>query len=98
MITILFDLDGTLLPNDQEYFLKTYFKILSNKFVSHGYNPELFLKATSSGLNSMLSNDGSKTNEKIFWDTINNCLNNNVIEYKKIFDEFYQSRGLESIK
>ena len=98
MITILFDLDGTLLPNDQEYFLKTYFKILSNKFVSHGYNPELFLKAISNGLNSMTNNDGSKTNEKIFWDAIDDFLSDNAIEYKKIFDEFYQSRGLESIK
>ena len=31
--TVLFDLDGTLLPMDQELFVKTYFKLLA---VKHG--------------------------------------------------------------
>jgi len=37
---VLFDLDGTLLPMDQDVFTKGYFKLLAKKLVPHGYEPE----------------------------------------------------------
>ena len=36
--TILFDLDGTLIPFDQEEFIKAYFYNLAKKFVPMGYD------------------------------------------------------------
>ena len=36
----LFDLDGTLLPMDQDEFTKGYFKLLVKKLAPHGYEPE----------------------------------------------------------
>ena len=35
--TILFDLDGTLLPMDQEAFTTGYFKFLAKKLAPYGY-------------------------------------------------------------
>ncbi len=50
--TILFDLDGTLLPLDQDEFVHVYFKALAGKFVKFGYKPELMIKGVSSWLRS----------------------------------------------
>ena len=38
--TILFDLDGTLLPMDQDQFTYTYFKELAVKLAPLGFDPK----------------------------------------------------------
>ena len=38
--TVFFDLDGTLLPMDQDAFTKDYFKRLAGKLAPLGYEPE----------------------------------------------------------
>lgn len=38
--TILFDLDGTLLPMDQEVFIKYYFGALVKHMEPEGYEPK----------------------------------------------------------
>ena len=38
--TILFDLDGTLLPMDQDEFVKAYFSKLAKKLAPLGYEPQ----------------------------------------------------------
>ena len=43
--TILFDLDGTLLPMDQEAFVNAYTKLLAMYMVPYGYDPQLLIKA-----------------------------------------------------
>ena len=40
LTTVLFDLDGTLLPMDQDIFIKKYFGLLAQKLAPHGYDPE----------------------------------------------------------
>jgi len=42
---VLFDLDGTLLPMDQEVFLKSYLGMLSRALAPHGYDPQKLVKA-----------------------------------------------------
>lgn len=39
LTTILFDLDGTLLPMDQEVFVKDYLNRLAAKMIPYGYDP-----------------------------------------------------------
>ena len=39
------DLDGTLLPMDQDIFTHGYFKLLCRKLAGHGYDPEQLVKA-----------------------------------------------------
>ena len=65
---VLFDLDGTLLPMDQDVFAKCYFGLLSQKIAPLGYDPEAFVGAIWKGTAEMVKNTGEKTNEEIFWD------------------------------
>ena len=37
---VFFDLDGTLLPMDQDAFVEGYFKLLARKMAPYGYEPE----------------------------------------------------------
>ena len=65
--TILFDLDGTLLPMDQEVFTTGYFKFLAKKLAPYGYEPKSLVDAIWAGTAAMVKNDGSCTNEQAFW-------------------------------
>ena len=67
--TVLFDLDGTLLPMDQDVFVKTYFGLLAKTLAPLGYEPEALIKAVWAGTKAMMTNPGEKTNEDLFWDT-----------------------------
>ncbi|MGD9887356.1 MAG: HAD family hydrolase [Bacilli bacterium] len=65
--TILFDLDGTLLPLDEDQFIKRYFDLLGKKFYSLGYNPQTMLDAVWEGTKAMVNNSGFISNEDCFW-------------------------------
>ena len=91
MYTILFDLDGTLLPINHKGFEKEYFKILSKKIISYGYESEAFLEIIKCGVNDMINNTGLKSNEGIFWDRFDDFFGRNNVRYKMLFDEFYQN-------
>lgn len=65
--TVLFDLDGTLLPMDQEVFVKAYFGSLAKKLAPHGYDPQTLIAGIWEGIAAMVKNDGSKTAEEAFW-------------------------------
>ena len=45
MDAILFDLDGTLLPLDQEDFTKAYFKAIAKAMALKGYDPDRLIDA-----------------------------------------------------
>lgn len=67
MNTVLFDLDGTLLPMDQQAFTDTYFKALSGRFRHLNYDTVKLVNAVWMGTKAMIANDGFLTNEEIFW-------------------------------
>ncbi|MBQ9162728.1 MAG: HAD family hydrolase [Clostridia bacterium] len=67
--TVLFDLDGTLLPMDMDVFIKTYFGELAKYLAPRGYEPQRLIATVWSGTKSMLLNDGTCTNEQRFWDS-----------------------------
>jgi phosphoglycolate phosphatase-like HAD superfamily hydrolase len=66
--TVLFDLDGTLLPMDQEAFTTGYFKLLAKKLAPHGYEPKSLVDVIWAGTAAVVKNDGSRTNEHAFWE------------------------------
>ena len=88
---ILFDLDGTLLPMDQEIFAKAYFKHLTSMLVQHGYEQEKLIKAVWEGTSSMVKNDGSYTNEEVFWKKFSDIFGDDVLNDKPLFEEFYRT-------
>ena len=65
-MTILFDLDGTLLQMDNDDFLERYTEVIGNYFERLGYNRDEFLNTYNSGFYHMIKNDGGQTNEEVF--------------------------------
>ncbi|WP_425446089.1 HAD family hydrolase [Dethiothermospora halolimnae] len=90
MDTILFDLDGTLLPLDMEEFTKAYFKELSIKLSSY-IEPEKLSKQVWSSTDYMIKNlDDKKTNMEAFFEDFDERIEHDVKELKPVFDEFYK--------
>ena len=87
---ILFDLDGTLLPMDQEQFIREYMRTISSSMVPHGFEPQQFIKAIWTGTAAMFSNDGSRTNEQVFWDNFLAIYGAEARRYEPIFEGFYR--------
>lgn len=87
---ILFDLDGTLLPMDQELFTKDYFKRLAAKLLPHGYQAETLVDGIWAGTAAMVKNDGQCTNEEAFWHRFGQIFGEKALADKPIFDEYYQ--------
>ena len=88
--TVMFDLDGTLLPMDQDQFTQYYFGLLAKKLAPHGYNAEQLISGIWAGTAAMVKNDGSCTNEEAFWKTFCAVMGERVLEDKPLFEEFYR--------
>lgn len=86
---ILFDLDGTLLPMDQDVFVKYYLGLLAKKLAPHGYDSVALVDAIWAGTKAMVKNDGSKTNEAAFWEDFAGRYGEKVRKHFPIFEEFY---------
>lgn len=91
MKTILFDLDGTLLPMDQEVFLKVYFGGLVKTLTPHGYDTDTLVKSIWAGTGAMIKNDGSCSNEEAFWKSFAGFFGPDVYRDKQLFDAFYRT-------
>ena len=87
--TILFDLDGTLLPMNQDDFMTAYFEEVAKKFVPQGYDKDELIQAIWSGTKSMIQNDGKKTNREVFWLEFGAIMGEEKLKDEKYFDEFY---------
>lgn len=89
--TILFDLDGTLLPMDQEKFVNGYFKMLAAKLAPYGYEPQQLINAILAGIEAMIKNDGSQLNEDAFWKRFVEIYGDKVLTDKPVFEDFYKN-------
>ena len=90
MKTILFDLDGTLLPMDQDTFGKAYFGGMAKKLAPYGYDPERLIKAIWTGTGAMVKNDGSVPNDEAFWSCFAGIFGPDVRKDEPIFEEYYR--------
>ena len=86
---ILFDLDGTLLPMDQEVFVRDYLGRMAAFLAPHGYDPQLLIKAIWAGTGAMVKNDGKTKNEDVFWQVFNTFLGRDAKQDEALFNEFY---------
>ena len=86
---VFFDLDGTLLPMDQERFVKGYFGRLCKKMAPFGYDPDLLVKGIWTGTEAMVRNDGSCTNEERFWQVFPQVCGQDVLNHVKTLDDYY---------
>ena len=88
---ILFDLDGTLLPMDQDVFVGSYFKLLAKKLAPYGYDSEQLIRAIYKGTAAMVMNDGTMTNEERFWVTFDKIMQRDARKDEPVFAEFYEN-------
>ena len=86
---VFFDLDGTLLPMDQDKFVKYYFGLLGARLAERGYDTKQLMNSLWTGISSMVKNDGSKTNEEVFWDKFEEIYGEKILEDRPYIDEFY---------
>ncbi|NLJ81389.1 MAG: HAD family hydrolase [Firmicutes bacterium] len=91
MRAVLFDLDGTLLPMDQDLFVKAYLRELGSKGAALGLNPQKFVRTVMVGLEAMINNDGSQTNEALFWQVFVQDFGPETEKYAAEFQRFYSN-------
>lgn len=89
MKTVLFDLDGTLLHMDIDAFVKAYFKALGTTFGTKGYDVDSIMKGLGAGLEAMIRNDGSASNETVFWKVFSSYSGYTLADVEADFLEFY---------
>ncbi len=89
MRIVLFDLDGTLLPMDQDRFVNGYFGFLVKKMAPHGYEPQKLIRSIWGGTEAMVKNDGSVTNEEAFWKYFTSVYGEKSRGDIHLFEEFY---------
>lgn len=88
--TVFFDLDGTLLRmEDQDLFVETYFGLMAKKLAPLGYESEALLDAIWKGTSAMIANDGSRSNEEVFWAVFCGHFGKNCREDEPVFVDYY---------
>ena len=87
--TVLFDLDGTLLPMETKTFTDAYFKLLAQKAAPYGYEPKALVAAVWAGTKAMIKNDGTQPNDQRFWQTFAGELGEDIQKLRPVFDKFY---------
>ena len=96
---ILFDLDGTLLPMDQDTFLNSYMSKMAVYMAPYGFDPKILSKAMWSGVGAMVVNDGANRNEEVFWDVFASIFGDEMTTLAKdITVKFYQTAFQEVAK
>ena len=88
--TVLFDLDGTLLPMDQNAFIKAYFGGLARRLAPHGYDPQKLINAIWQGTAAMVKNDGSRSNEDLFWQGFEATYGKPARQDEELFAAYYR--------
>jgi Predicted phosphatases len=88
---ILFDLDGTLLPMDQDRFTEAYFRALCRRIYPYGYTPEALTEGVWKGTAAMVENDGRKPNREVFWDAFSAVMGEEIRQLEDTLDSFYRS-------
>ena len=94
--TVLFDLDGTLLPMDQDEFVGTYLRLLAKRLASVGYEPKALVDGIWAGTMAMIRNDGTRRNEEVFWEDFTGRFGKKALEDLPHFDEFYLTDFLQA--
>jgi hypothetical protein len=91
----MFDLDGTLLPMDMNAFIKAYLGGLAKKGAAHGYEASTMPQHIMAATSAMVKNDGSRTNEEVFWDTFSALCGRDAKQDMPIFEDFYRNEFQE---
>ncbi len=84
----LFDLDGTLLPMDQDAFISAYFSALVHKLAPFGYDKKI-IDVVWRGTFDMVKNNGEVTNDTLFWKAFAAEYGEKAKADERLFNDFY---------
>lgn len=87
---ILFDLDGTLLPMDENQFTISYFSLLYLICEKRYPDKKKLIETIYTGTKLMAKNDGSMTNEDVFWEYFKKVYGEEELSQRPMFDNFYK--------
>lgn len=88
--TVLFDLDGTLLPMDQDRFIRDYFGRLAHYMAPYGYEKETLLQTIWASTAHMIRGSADKTNEVLFWEHMEKAYGKRIAADRCRFDAYYR--------
>ncbi len=95
---LFFDLDGTLLPLDQDTFTNTFIRLVSERFcVTDEWGGKAFAGMMMQAVGSVVQNDGSLSNEDRFWKTMETMLPGKTETLRDAFLDFYAT-GFSAVK
>ena len=87
---VLFDLDGTMLPMDQDKFVKVYFSELCGRFCpTLKIDDKSLIKAVWQATGAMIRNNRVEPNYDVFWRNFAEICGEVILEHEKDFDDFY---------
>lgn len=92
--TIIFDLDGTLLPLDMEKFAHAYFKEMGIAFHDM-IDPKQLIDSIWKATDIMIDNLEPRTNEEVFMEAFSKLIDGDLDVYKTRFDRFYDEGFLK---
>ena len=95
MEVFLFDLDGTLLPMDNDMFIDIYIKGLVTKLSPYGIEANTFLNTLKESIMAMIANDGTISNEDRFWETIIALHGEKARDLGPVVVDYYQNEFQE---
>ena len=95
---IFFDLDGTLLPLKEDLFIQIYVEGILKKFIPHGFDKDKLLYFSKKNIVDMFNNDGSRTNEQIYFDDYKEIFGEYTEKDQMLIDEFYKVEFEETFK
>jgi FMN phosphatase YigB (HAD superfamily) len=93
--TIIFDLDGTLLPLDMDHFMHIYFKEMGIAFQDM-IEPKRLVDNVWNATNVMVNNIEYRTNEDVFMEKFQTLIDGDLDTYLQRFDEFYDKGFLKT--
>ena len=91
MDTILFDLDGTLLPMDQTVFVKRYMGELAERFAPLGFDRQAFQEALVAATMAQVKNTSEHTNEEVFWQVFEERTSPDIRRQEPAFRAYYET-------
>ena len=88
---ILFDLDGTLINMDQDKFLELYMISLYNYSKDEYKDVYELIEIIKKGVYLMVTNNGEKTNEEVFYEHFKSIHKDKTDEILKKYEDYYNS-------
>jgi Predicted hydrolase (HAD superfamily) len=93
--TVLFDLDGTLLPLDMERFIKIYFEEMGRK-LHDLIEPKQLVNYVWAATDEMVKNLEPRTNAEVFMEKFGQLIAGKDLSlYQQRFDEYYDREFLK---